>query len=211
MLKIKVKMDEISIIKASTIYLEALVGLENKIWPEGTRASKEKFEKRLRVFPEGFFLAVKNNILIGASTSEIIQYDTLNPPTSWESITDNGYIEKTHNPEGNALYIVSIGAISRSGAGSALLSAQKELARKLNLRFLVLGARIPSYNKYCIDNGETKIEDYVKLRRKDNQLFDDELRFYTRNGLILHKIMPNYMEDDKESRNYGAIMMWENH
>ena len=54
------------------------------------------------------------------------------------------------------------------------------------------------------------IEDYVKLRRQDQELLDSELRFYTRNSLRLMKIMPNYMEDDKESRNFGAIMVWTN-
>ena len=134
----------------------------------------------------------------------------MNPPKSWESITDNGYIKQTHNTNGNALYVVSVGAKSRSGGGSALLQAQKQLAEKLNLMFLVLGARIPGYDEYCKNNREIYIEEYTKLKRDDGYHLDPELRFYTRNGLELKKIMPNYMGDDAESRNYGAIMMWEN-
>ena len=190
--------------------LNDVVRLENAIWPEGTRATKDKFESRLRIFPQGFFLAYINGELIGVSTSEIIKYDPLNPPKSWESITDNGYIKQTHNTNGNALYVVSIGAKSRSGGGSALLQAQKQLAEKLNLMFLVLGARIPGYDEYCKNNREIYIEEYTKLKRDDGYHLDPELRFYMRNGLELKKIMPNYMGDDAESRNYGAIMMWEN-
>ncbi|HUS49841.1 MAG TPA: hypothetical protein VMZ91_06730 [Candidatus Paceibacterota bacterium] len=189
--------------------LGKVIELENEIWPEETRASKEKFQSRLKIFPEGFFLAFDNGRLIGASTSEIIFYNPKNPPTSWEAITDEGYI-RNHNPNGNALYVVSIGAVSRSGGGSTLINTQKNLTQKLNLRFLILGARIPGYNTYCQKNGNININDYVKLRREDNQLLDPELRFYTRNDLTLFKIMPNYMGDDKESRNYGAIMVWEN-
>ena len=189
--------------------LDKVIELENEIWPEETRASKEKFQSRLKIFPEGFFLAFDNGRLIGASTSEIIFYNPKNPPTSWEAITDEGYI-RNHNPNGNALYVVSIGAVSRSGGGSTLINTQKNLTQKLNLRFLILGARIPGYNTYCQKNGNININDYVKLRREDNQLLDPELRFYTRNDLTLFKIMPNYMGDDKESRNYGAIMVWEN-
>jgi len=203
-------MDSIVIRNASEIDLEDVVGLENEIWPEGTRAPREKFESRLKIFPEGFFLAYLNGELIGVSTSEIISYNPLNPPKSWESITDNGYLKQTHRPNGNALYVVSVGAKSRSGGGSALVQAQKELAQRLNLGFLVLGARIPAYGEYCADNKEIYIEDYARLRREDGQHLDSELRFYTRNGLELTKIMPNYMEDDAESRNYGAIMMWQN-
>lgn len=200
--------DKIEIRNAHIKDLDSTVRLENSIWPEGTRATADKFKKRLEIFPKGFFLAFKDNSLIGVSTSEIIEYDPKNPPRSWEEITDNGYIEKTHNPRGNALYVVSVGAISRSRGGSALLTAQKELVRRLNLKFLVLGARIPGYNDYCINNKEISIEDYVKLKRKNDESLDPELRFYTRNDLILHKIVLGYMEDDKESRNYGAIMIW---
>lgn len=190
--------------------LAEITRLENEIWPEGTRATQDKFESRLKIFPEGFFLAYKNEELIGVSTSEIISYDASNPPKSWEHITSNGYIRKMHNPNGNAIYVVSIGAKSRSGGGSALIQAQKNLTEKLKLKFLVLGARIPGYNDYINQNKEIPIEEYVQLKREDNQLFDSELRFYTRNGLNLIKIMPNYMEDDKESRNFGAIMAWHN-
>lgn len=199
-----------NITNAKETDLDAITKLEEEIWPEGTRASKEKFESRLKIFPEGFFLAYKEEKLIGVSTSEKINYDPKNPPTSWESITDNGYIKNTHNPEGNSIYVVSIGAVSRSGGGSALIKAQKDLTQKLNLKYLILGARIPGYDYYCKQNGDIKIEDYVKLKREDGELLDPELRFYTRNGLKLTKIISNYMEDDKESRNYGAIMVWEN-
>ncbi len=203
-------MEEIIIRNAKEKDLDDIVALENEIWPEGTRASRDKFEKRLRIFPEGFFVAYKNKEMIGVSTSERINYEHSNPPKSWEKVTDNGYIEKSHYNAGNSIYVVSIGAKSRSGGGSALLKAQKELAKKLRVNFLILGARIPGYNQYCIENKEISIEDYVVLKRKDSELLDSELRFYTRNGLRLVKIMPNYMEDDKESRNFGAIMAWEN-
>ena len=186
--------------------LDEVLELENKIWPPGTIAPREKFESRLKIFAKGFILAYKDGSLIGASTSQIINYDrsTIN---SWENITDNGWI-RNHNPKGNALYVVSIGSISRSGGGSALVQAQKNLAKQLSLRFLVLGSRIPGYDAYCREQEEINIEEYVKLLRGNGELLDPELRFYKRNGLSLQGIKPNYMEDDKESRNYGAIMLW---
>lgn len=198
--------ESIEIRNAQKNDLNKIIELENKIWPEGTRASREKFESRFKIFPKGFFVAFKDGQMVGVSTSEIINYDVQNPPTSWESITDNGFIEKTHIANGSALYVVSIGAISRSGAGSALLEAQKKLKQKLGLEFLVLGARIPGYDSYYETKGKIDIQDYVKLKREDGQLLDPELRFYTRNGLKLSKIVSDYMEDDKESRNFGAIV-----
>ena len=200
----------IDIRNATPADLDKIVELENKIWPEGTRATREKFASRLEIFPQGFFVAFMNNEMIGVSTSEIIGYDLEHPPISWESVTDNGWIKRTHNSGGNALYVVSIGAISRSGGGSALVEAQKELSKRLNLSCLILGARIPGYDSYCREQGDIDIQEYVKLRREDGEFLDSELRFYTRNGLALSKIIPQYMEDDKESRNYGALMIREN-
>lgn len=189
--------------------LDEVIKLENLVWAKGVRADKNKFKSRLKIFPEGFFLAYNQNKLIGVSTSEIIKYNTSNFSSSWEKITDNGYI-LTHNPKGNALYVVSIGAISRSGGGSFLINAQKNLAKKLDLKFLVLGSRIPYYNSYCLKRGEINVEDYVFLRRNNGELFDPELRFYVRNGLKITQVISDYMKDDKESRNYGVIMVWEN-
>ncbi|HLC53131.1 MAG TPA: hypothetical protein VJK03_01180 [Candidatus Nanoarchaeia archaeon] len=200
---------ELYVRNASWEDIPAIVELENKVWPEGTRAPREKFEKRLAVFPEGFFLAFNGDALMGVSTSEIIAYPSL-LPKSWEAMTDNGYIEKTHNPRGNALYVVSLGAVSRSGAGSALLERQKEFVKIRELHCLMLGARIPGYDEYCRTVKEIPIGAYASLIREDGQPYDAELRFYTRNGLKIKEIVPNFMEDDKESRNYGAIMMWEN-
>lgn len=202
-------MGEIVVRNASFEDLPFIIELENRIWPEGTRAPREKFEKRLTVFPEGFFLAFRNSRLIGASTSQMIHYSSEETIESWEKVTDNGFIERTNNPRGNALYIVSLGALSRSGGGSALLARQKELAREKGLAYLILGARIPGYDAYCRKEGEVSIEDYAALKREDSQPYDDELRFYIRNGLKIEKIVSKYMEDDAESRNYGAIMTWD--
>lgn len=182
--------------------------LEEKVWPEGTRAPLEKFESRLQIFPKGFLLAYSDGKLVGVSTSQIIDYDKQTPPTSWEEVTDNGWIRDSHKGNGNALYIVSLGAISRSGGGSALLKAQKDLAVELNLRYMVLGSRIPGYDNYCNQHGEIPVEKYARLQMKNKELLDPELRFYIRNGLTLARIVSDYMEDDRESRNYGAIMVW---
>lgn len=188
--------------------LDDVVRLENKIWPEGTRASREKFESRLKFFPDGFFVAYKDERMIGVSTSEIINYDFKNHPISWEEITDNGFIRNTHDKNGNALYVVSLGAISRSGGGGALIEKQKKLVIKLGLDCLILGARISGYDKYCVENGEIGVKKYLNKTNEDGQVFDDEIRFYTRNGLEIVKIVKNYMEDDLESRNFGAVMIW---
>lgn len=193
--------------------LDEVVRIEKEAWPEEIQASREKFALRAEVFPEGFLtISLPELGMVGVSTAEIIDYNPQNPPLSWEEITDNGWIRNTHHPEGNALYLASVGASPRAagqGVGSALVGEQIELARKLGLDYLVLGSRIPGYHQYHQQHPEVGIEEYLSLKKGEEKL-DPEIRFYERNGLELVKVVPNYMEDDPESENYGAVMVWEN-
>jgi ribosomal protein S18 acetylase RimI-like enzyme len=194
--------------------LDEVVRVEKETWPEEVQAPREKFEARAELFPEGFLLISTPDLgLVGVSTAEIINFDPSNPPHSWEDVTDWGWIRKTHSTDGNALYLVSVGASPRAkglGVGTDLVRQQIEFARQRGLSYMVLGARIPGYAAYHQAHQEVTIEQYVALKREDEALIDPELRFYTRAGMRLDKVMPNYMEDDPESENYGAIMVWRN-
>lgn len=195
---------------------------EEATWPEGTRATRDKFESRAKIFPEGFFLAYESGHPVGVTTSEIINFDPNSPIESWESITNNGFItsEKDasgkvigHNKDGNALYVVSVGVnpdFQKRGIGSQLVQEQIKLAKEKGLKYLVLGARVPSLQKAKGKNKNINPEECIKSTRKDGLPIDSEIRFYTRNGLKIHEIVPSYMEDDAESLNYGVVMVWEN-
>lgn len=194
--------------------LDKILRVEEEAWPEEVRATREKFTSRLETFSEGCFLAYLDRELKGVLTSEIINFDVHSPPTSWERVTDNGFIKGTHNKNGNALYIVSLGVskfAQGKGLGSLLLGEAKTFTKKKGLDFLVLGARISGYHQFHIEHLAIDIEKYLKTKKEGTQdPIDPEIRFYTRNGLRILKIIPNYMEDDPESENYGAVMIWEN-
>ncbi len=199
--------EDFKIRNATLAELIEVLRVEEEAWPPEIRAPSEKFQSRLKVFPEGFFAAYVDGKMAAVSTSQIIDYPNTDL-TSWEKITDNGLIRGSHSPQGNALYVVSLGVSSYyqgRGLGSKLLEAQKELVKRLNLKFLVLGSRIPEFHKHNM-----KIEDYLKLTKENGETLDSEIRFYQRCGLEVAEIVPNYMEDDPESRNYGAVMVWEN-
>lgn len=199
----------ISIRNASFDDLEDVMCVERESWPQEIQASKEKFLSRLEIFPQGFFLVLLDGKIVGVSTSNIIDFDYDKLPHSWDYATDGGWIKKTHNPEGSALYVVSVGVspeASGKGCGTVLVEAQKKLARELDLKYLILGARIPGYHKHS----HLKIDDYLKLKNEKGERLDPEIRFYERCGLRFIKAVPNYMGKDAESLNYGGIMIWEN-
>lgn len=208
----KVIIDTVNRISSKEIdkFFDEIVKTEKESWPPELRASKEKFISRLHTFEKGFFVARVDGRIKGITTSQIVNY----PPNgeTWNEITDNGFIKNTHNPSGNALYVVSIGVardVQGMGIGSLLLGAQKELTKEFGLNYLFLGARIPGYLKYCREHGEIPVESYLVLKNDKNEPVDPEIRFYRRNGLEVAKITSDF-ESDRESRDYGIVMLWEN-
>ena len=191
-------------------FMKDVLEVEESAWPAELRASKEKFLSRLAVFPDGFFVALINRRIRGVSTSQITHYPS--STKTWDEIADKGFIAKTHDPKENALYVVSIGVTANAqgmGLGGMLLEAQKNLALQRNLRYLFLGARIPGYDRYCAEHGELSVKEYVMLKGDQGESIDPEIRFYERKGLRAVETVSNF-EPDRESRNCGTIMLWEN-
>lgn len=211
-------MQELKIESASKIqdaqkeeFLNQVIEAEKSAWPLELQATRQKFESRLKLFPQGFAVVRDNGEIKGVSTSQITTYDP-NSSRTWDEITDNGMIETTHNPDGNALYVVSVGVSADTqgkGIGGMLVKSQIELTKKLGLKYLFLGARVPGYDAYCRQNGDVSIEDYLKVKNEKGDSFDPEIRFYERQGLHPSKIIPNF-EPDSQSRDYGIVMLWEN-
>jgi len=204
-------MNEIQIRNATAADLDEVMRVEREAWPPEIQAPREKFESRLQVFPQGFYVAFMGDKMVGVTTSEMINYNGKNHPGTWNGITDNGWIKKTHTPQGNALYVVSVGAsVQGKGVGTELVKAQQELVKKLGLDCLVLGARCPDYHQSAYDN--IPADKYILMTREDGLPVDKEIRFYKRAGLSPVSAMPEYMGkgEDKESRDYGVIMVWKN-
>ena len=201
--------------------LDQVMDVEGAAWPEGTRATKDKFESRAKVYPEGFFLAYEAGRVVGVSTSEVFSYSEDSDIQSWENITNNGFITSSqtesgtptgHQEQGNALYVVSLGvdpAVRNRNIGSILIRRQQELATAKGLQYVVLGARLPGYAEAKQENPELTAEEYASSARADGSPRDDEIRFYSRNGFRISEVKANYMEDDPESLNYGVVMIWE--
>ena len=114
-------------------FLEQVMEVERSAWPPELQASKQKFESRFNIFSQGFFVVRLDGKIKGVATSQITTYDETSSHT-WDEITDNGMIGKTHNPQGNALYVVSVGVgadVQGRGVGGKLVQSQLELAKKL--------------------------------------------------------------------------------
>ena len=205
-------MNSITIRNALTEDLDAVMRIEQE-WPEEQRAGRDKFISRLQHFPQGFFLAEKDDRLVAVSTSTLVHYDPsdLSNFQSWERCTNNGYLYPLGDIDDyNALYIVSniiSVAYRKQGIREAMITAHLRLAQTLALEYTVTGAMMHGYHSYCLQNGEIPAHIYAFLKQ-DGEWVDPTLRKLASLGLILpdqRHIVENYYVS-QESRNYGVIL-----
>jgi GNAT superfamily N-acetyltransferase len=205
--------------------LEEINRVEKATWPKDWQAPIEKFKARIAKFPQGAIGIFDRGKLAGVSTSMRINFDLQRVNEyhkTWDGITGSGFIT-THEPDGNTLYVVSVGVQSESqgkGYGQQLVAKQFELAKFLKCKYLMLGARLPNFRKYLETQNikpETlqpiqlikNAQSYLDLRRDDSQRQEPEIRFYERCGLRVLKLTDPNFGPDPESCNFGVIMLTE--
>jgi len=130
-----------------------LVKLEEEIFKsEGIRTfDKSHFEAWFEINPEEIYVAEQGGFLVGYGYAQFINCDPESPDeikkwTSFDAITDNGYTETTHCPNGNYRLGVSVGSLL-PGAGRALVAKGFELA-KTDGRPLLFMSRISGLQAY---------------------------------------------------------------
>lgn len=201
--------NKLKIRKARIEDIPQILEVEKAAWGEERAATFQMLLSRIKTFPEGTLVALIDKKIVGFISTEIINYDEKNS-LSWYETTDSGFITKTHNLEGDTLYGVDLSihpSYQNRGIGKKLMVHIGKLLIKYNLKRGMLGARVPQYYKYA---EKIKIEDYVKITSKNNEIPPDpELNFYQKLGLKIVKIIPNYFKDP-ESLNYGVLLVWEN-
>ncbi len=215
---------KIKIRQARVDDIEAILLVEKKAWPENLRASREMYESRLGIFPQGTLVAEGEGGIEGVVVSQVIHFNSIPDISSWNEATDDGYIRNSHDPQGNTLYGVnlSVSPQTQSRVAVALLEAVGKLAIRHNFKQIVLGGRIPSFARYlkhyCQKNGISVIPDeerdriaehYMRATNRRGNPLDPQITLYQKAGMKIIKLLPNYFKDP-ESLNYGILLLWTN-
>ncbi len=188
--------------------IDEIIQLQSICFPGMEPWKREHLESHLEIFPEGQFCAELNGEIIGSCSSLIINFDEYDDRHTWSDITDDGYITN-HNPDGYNLYGIEVMVhpkYRKMKVGYRLYEERKELARKLNLKSIIIGGRIPNYHKYA---DEMRPREYVEQVRL-HKIYDPVLSFQLLNEFTLMRINPNYLEDDLASQKYATLMEWNN-
>jgi len=174
----------------------------------GSYWSEAVIEKLINKFPEGQFVVIADEKVVGCALSIIVDYEDYGDNHTYEQITGN-YTFSSHNPQGDVLYGIEVFIhpdYRGLRLGRRLYDARKELCEKLNLQSVIFGGRIPNYHKYA---NELRPKEYIKMV-KLKEIYDPVLTFQLSNDFHVKKVLKNYMPGDKQSQEYATLLQWDN-
>lgn len=170
--------------------------------------SEKSIRKLLTIFPEGQFIVVADNKVVGCALSIIVKYDDFGDEHTYRQITGN-FTFSTHHPNGNVLYGIEV-FIHPDYRGMRLArrlyDARKELCEKLNLKAIVFGGRIPSYHLHA---DQYSPKEYIE-KVKSSEIHDQVLSFQLSNDFHVKKVLKHYIPEDAESLEYATLLQWDN-
>lgn len=184
---------------ATSADLESIIDLENEMWSEDQRCSRENFMTRLLVFPEGFLLAIDNDDnLVGTFFCVKRNFYLNKGGYTWDSESGFGS-GLTHTLGANGLFGVSatVHPDAPKGTLRSLFEGWREVARRNGLKYIFGGSRIPG-----LINFDGTPESYLKSVI-EKSIFDSVLSKYMCCDLKVGILLPKYF-DDPESLNYGV-------
>lgn len=196
---------EVIIRQATLSDIELIERLELEVWGEQNGAKREHLLNRVKLFPEGNFIAEKAGEIIGYVSCIFMDYDIYSSENknSWYHLTTDGFCSN-HRPDGKDLFGVSLGTSKRAPTKTSklLLYEIMKLGIKKNINRWLLGSRVPRYYKY---SDKFTIQEYVFGTPLSKGTKDPEIRFYQNVGLKALEIVPDYFRDS-DSLNYGVIV-----
>ncbi len=187
---------------------EAVVRLQQHGFPGMKPWTREQFASHLKHFPEGQLGVEYDGELVGSASSLMIEFDEYGGRHTWADISDRGYIGN-HDPDGDTLYGIEVVVDSDfrdMRLGRRLYEARQDLARRLNLRRIMVGGRLPGFEEHA---KELSVQEYVQKVQK-TELYDPVLTFQLANGFSVKRIVRDYLPSDDASHGYAILLEWPN-
>lgn len=202
--------DSIRIDTIKPSYAKALEQLQRDCFPTlaaDELMSEAHFLKHCRLFPEGNFVALAGDRVVGLGSGFLIDFDFDHAQHSFQEIIAGGSYSR-HDPRGEWYYGGDISVhpeYRRRGIGSRLYAARKEIVQTLNRKGIVAGGLIPDFAEY---KDRFTVQQYVD-RVVAGELRDSTLSFQLGRGFVVRGLLEDYIED-AASDNWATLIVWEN-
>lgn len=167
----------------------------------------EGFRAYARIFPEGFFVCLDGDRVVGQGAGIFLDFDFDHPQHTIVGITGE-YQCGNHDPEGDWYYgtdVVVHPDYRRRGIGRRLYDLRKDVVRRYGRRGIIAGGHIPGFADY---KHELSAAEYVE-KVAGGELYDPTLSFQLENGFEVRGVLENYIADE-ETDGWSALIVWEN-
>ncbi len=186
----------------------AITALSERVYPDEPPWSADYLRSHRDVFPEGQLVAIDDATgeVVGMAASLRLRWDDYDDASRFVEATNWGKFDN-HDPEGPTLYGAEVmvdPAHRRQGIGRALYAARRDLARRLGVKRIVAGARLPGYGAHA---DEMSAEAYVEAVKR-GELADPTLSFQLSEGFEVLAVIPSYQRLDEKSRGFAALIEW---
>lgn len=177
-------------------HAQQLEMLQDIVYPtlaETQRLKRANYLKHIEIFPEGQFVALDGDRVVGMTTSIRLPEAFLAAEHSFDQIIVGGFCT-SHDPEGEWLYGVDVGThpdYRGLGIARELYRARHDTCRRLGLKGQYSMGMI---NGYGAVRDRYSINDYYD-KVISNELFDPTVSMQMRIGFEPKGLVKNYLED----------------
>lgn len=187
--------------------IEGIIELQKIVYPEIDPWEPEQIANQLNQFPQGQVVVELDGRIVGCASSLIVLWDEWHEAHTWTEITAHGHFD-THTAEARTLYgaeVCVLPGLQGYGIGHALYEARRTLCRAMNLKRIIACGRLPGYAA----SEEMSVGLYAQ-KVVWGDINDPVLSFQLHEGFRFCGVVEGYLEQDKESEGYAALIVWLN-
>lgn len=158
-----------------------------------------------RTYPEGFFVVLDGDRVVGQAAGILIDFDFDDYQHSIVGITGEHQCGN-HDPNGAWYYgtdIVVDPEYRRRGIGGDLYGLRKDLVRRLGKRGIVAGGHMHGFVDH---KHRLTAHEYIEEVRQ-GRIYDPTLTFQMDNGFELVGALENYLAD-ADTDGWSALIVW---
>ncbi len=189
--------------------IQNILALIGRVYPAMGNYSVGMVRGQINNFPDGQFVAVFDECIVGYCASSRIDEAIALFPHDWETISGNGFGSR-HDPTGDWLYGIEMAVDPDQRGlriGKRLYEARRTLAERLELRGIVFGGRMPGYRR--VRARVSGPADYL-AKVADGKIRDQVIGFQLNNGFAPIGVLNDYLPSDSASAGFAAHMVWRN-
>jgi GNAT superfamily N-acetyltransferase len=171
---------------------------------DAERFKAAHYRRHLELFPDGQFVVVDGDAVVGATTTLRLRFDFERVRHTFADIIQGGWLT-SHEPDGDWLYGADVGvnpAYRGRGLGTALYAARQETVWRLGLRGQVTAGMIRDYGAV---KDRMSAQDYYQ-GVIDGRITDATLSMQLGVGFEPRALLPNYL-NDPVCDNYGVLLV----